>query len=224
MVSGGACEEAIPGRSVRSRSGTDFIEDPLMLDIFDLVMDAFSGAKAKDDIGYLDREIHRNRSQNFVDVLALGFQRYDRSRNPKVHVFWSRNLAHRSDFNRKEFLYDITVCEVDKTRSATRRALLSYVTETYWIVESEFERNSRAAIIDMSKLVLGQSENALFIGPSVGPKEGFLEMLASVAKGCAGQTHLAVIDHPSKWKTGPRNPELYLWSRDEWLLDGRSVA
>ena len=194
-----------------------------MIDIFDLVMAAFHRAKADDDIGDSKSEIHRNRSQNLVDALARGFQNHYRSRNPKVRVFWSRNLEHKSEFKRKELLYDITVCEVEKTRSATGRALLSYVTKTHWIVESEIERDSRAAIIDMSKLVLGQSKNVLFIGPSVGPKDGYMDMLASVAKWCAGQRHLAVIDHPSKWKTGPRDPELYLWTSDEWLPDSRSV-
>ena len=184
---------------------------------FDLIQDAFKEAKDKDDVGQSDREINRSRSQYFVDALARAFEGYYRRKNPKVQVFWSGNAAHKSDFKLKELLYDITVCEVDETLSATRRALLSYVTKTYWIVESEFERNSRSAIIDMSKLVLGRSENLLFIGPSVGPKKGYLDMLAKVAIGCDGSLHLALIDHPSEWKSEPRAPEVYSWTEKEWL-------
>lgn len=193
------------------------------MDPFNLVKTAFNEAKHENDVGQSDRKIHRNRSQNFVDALARAFKGYYESRNPKVHVFWSKNTAHESDFNLKELLYDIAVCEVDETRSASGRTLLSYVTKTYWIVESEFELNSRSAIVDMSKLVLGRSENLLFIGPSVGPKKGYLDMLAKVAIGCDGDLHLALIDHPSEWKSEPRDPELYLWAGNEWLQGSQST-
>lgn len=186
-----------------------------MIKTLDLLKNAFSIAIGLDDIGDSDREIHRIRSQNFVDLLARGFQtRYEG--NPAVRVFWSRNKANQSSFNLKELLYDITVCEVDETPSATGRTLLAFVTKTHWIVESEFERNSRAAIVDMSKLVLGQSENVLFIGPSVGPKDGYLDMLGIVARRCTGRVYLAIVEHPSEWKTHLSNPELYLWADDEW--------
>jgi hypothetical protein len=100
---------------------------------------------------------------------------------------------------------------------------MSFITKTCWIVESEFERNSRAAIIDMSKLVLGHSENVLFIGPKVGPKDGYLDMLGNVAKRCQGRVHLAIIEHPREWTTDSSNPALYLWAGDEWSPHGLSV-
>ena len=194
-----------------------------MIDIFDLLKNAFNIAKGMDDSGDSDREMHRIRSQNLVDELARGFQRHYED-NPMVRVFWARNNKNQSSFNLKELLYDITVCEVDETPSATGRALMSFVTKTHWIIESEFERNSRAAIVDMSKLVLGQSENVLFIGPSVGPKEGYMDMLGNVARRCIGRVYLAIIEHPSRWKTHLSSPELYLWDGDAWSQEKFSTS
>ena len=193
-----------------------------MNEIRNLLENALAKATAKRDAGESDREIHRNRSQNLVDQIARGFQtRF--GANPAVRVFWSRNASNQSDFNRKEFLFDIAVCEVKETPSATGRALLHFVTKTHWIVESEFEPNSRDAIVDMSKLVMGNSENVLFIGSAVGPKDGYLDMLGKVAKHCSGHTYLALIEHPSKWKPHTPKPEVYSWAGQEWSPMGPSV-
>ena len=192
-----------------------------MNEIRNLVENALAKATAKRDAGESDREIHRNRSQNLVDQIARGFQtRF--GANPAVRVFWSRNAANETEFNRKEFLFDIAVCEVQETPSATGRALLHFVTKTHWIVESEFEPNSRDAIVDMSKLVMGNSENVLFIGSAVGPKPGYLDMLGKVAKHCSGHTYLALIEHPGKWKTQTPSLEVYCCSIAGWVREGQS--
>jgi|SRR3990172_3577690 len=192
-----------------------------MNEIRNLVENALAKATAKRDAGESDREIHRNRSQNLVDQIARGFQKRFEA-NPAVRVFWSRNTSNQSDFNRKEFLFDIAVCEVRETPSATGRALLHFVTKTHWIVESEFEPNSRDAIVDMSKLVMGKSENVLFIGSAVAPKDGYLDMLGKVASHCDGNTFLAMIDHPSRWKAHTSSLELYRWSIAGWVREGQS--
>jgi len=193
------------------------------MDPFRLLTRAFEEAQGKGDAGDSDGEIHRNRSRNLVDSLARGFQGYYRKIVPGVQVFWSGNDTHQSEFNLKELLFDIAVCEVDETPSATGRALLPYVKSTLWIVESEFERDSRSAIVDMSKLVMGRSENALFIAPTVGPKQGYLDMLAKVAVRCDCNLYLALIGHPSTWKSSPSIPEEYVWATNEWRPAGRSA-
>jgi hypothetical protein len=119
-------------------------------------------------------------------------------------------------------LFDIAACEVRESLSATGRAILHFVTKVHWIVESEFEPNSRDAIVDMSKLVMGDSENMLFIGPSVGKEDGYLGMLVEVARHCGGCAYLALIDHPSKWKRQTPKLEVYLWTGGRWSQIGSS--
>jgi len=193
-----------------------------MTEILDLLENALSKATGMNDAGESDREIHWNRSQNLVDQIARGFQKQFEA-NPAVRVFWSGNTANQTEFNRKEFLFDIAVCEVEETPSATGRALLHFVTKTHWIVESEFEPNSRDAIVDMSKLVMGKSENVLFIGSAVAPKDAYLDMLGRVARHCDGHTYLALIEHPGKWKTQTPRPEVYSWAGEKWSRMGPSA-
>lgn len=190
----------------------------MVINVFDLLLNSYNLATKADDISGSESQIHRHRSQNFVNTLAKGFQSGYKHHPGEVRVFWSANSKNRRAFNRKEFLFDIAVCEVKQTSSATRRTSLPFISKPLWIVESEFERNSRAAIVDMSKLVMGQSENALFIGPHVGPKAGYMTMMGNVARHNSGPIYLAILEHPSKWKTLTltSNIELYKWTKKGW--------
>jgi len=190
-----------------------------MFDIVVQLKKALATAARLPDKGKPDGAAHRARSQRFVGALARGFQDYFEGHDPPVRVFWSGNPENRADFNRKEFQYDIAVCEIGRALSASGRAMLSFVTKAHWLVESEFEHDSRAAIIDMSKLAVGDSENMLFIGPAVGPRDGYLAMLGQVAPHCHGQLYLAIVDHPSNWKKYPPNLELYGWVDNGWRLE-----
>lgn len=77
------------------------------------------------------------------------------------------------------------------------------------VVESEFARNSRQALIDFNKLVLGSAHNKLFIGPQVSEVEPFVNVLKPAARACTGNVYIALIPHPAKWK-GAKWPMLLI--------------
>lgn len=129
-------------------------------------------------------------------------------------------LAKHSNYYRREFglnelLFDILVCETDRVTSSNRKKVLTYVTKSIWQIESEFSRNSREAMYDFNKLVLGASENKLFIGPQVSNERAFLQPLEKPARYCASNTYVALVPHPSEWKRV--NPDVHCWVfRNGW--------
>ena len=170
-------------------------------------------------------EMDRNkeRSRQWVNALAKEFEvRYDE----KLHrVFWQGNPHNRKQFKINELLFDVMVCSVSRVaslKSASKR--LEFIDQCHWQVESEFKRSdSRAVVIDMSKLVVGAAENKLFIAAKRHKKQSKLELLrlcARIARRCSGNVYFAFVAHPAEWedvdKNDDKKPKLYEWLAGDW--------
>lgn len=112
-----------------------------------------------------------------------------------------------------ELLFDILVCEIAFVPSAVHKKDLTFITGAIWQIESEFAKNSRHAIHDFNKLVIGSAPNKLFIGPIVKDIEAFTRTLLSPALRCAGSVLLALVTHPRDRRE--RTLEVKVWQ----LLD-----
>ena len=142
---------------------------------------------------------NRERSRKWVCELATKFQ--SEYHNEKIHrVFWQGNTGNREQFAINEFLFDVMVCSVSQVESLQRRSNpLDIIDQCHWRVESEFNReNSRAVIVDMSKLVVGSAENKLFIASHCSSRErNLLNLCARIARRCSGNVFFAFVAHPA---------------------------
>ena len=89
-------------------------------------------------------------------------------------------------FGLNELLYDILVCRAETVMSAKQKTQLRYFTECVWQIESELKKDSKQAILDSNKLVVGSARNKLFIGPVVNDPEAYINVLLPAAKACVG--------------------------------------
>jgi len=179
-------------------------------DLKQLLQEALHLAQARPDRGDSVQKINQNRSQTWVRVLAEQFRhRYEG--DPNIRIFSKHDYSNRKDFGLNELLYDIVVCRVDEVASSTHKKKLYYIKDTIWQVESEFARDSRQALIDFNKLVLGSAHNKLFIGSHVrkGKEESFLDVLKPAATVCTGHVYVALVPHPDKWKE--KSDYIRLW-------------
>lgn len=144
------------------------------------------------------KEYHRSLSKLWIESLTISLKEYY-SKN-KQSVVLSRETASHIDFGLNELLYDITVTEFDFTNSFKGRKL-KFIKQPLLYVESEFARNSREAIKDFNKLVLGRAIDNLFIGPRTTNFEtGYEKVFTKPAENVYGNIYLALIPHPSSWK------------------------
>ncbi|WKZ32492.1 MAG: hypothetical protein QY316_11330 [Thermodesulfobacteriota bacterium] len=175
--------------------------------------DASNGAKPQ-IIASTEGDRNRQRSKNFVEMLAENFdneyKRYKKHKSEKIIVFSRGCRKNRCSFGLNELLHDIAVCSVSKSKAPKQKKVkLSYITRVYWQVESEFARDSKQAIIDFNKLVLGSADNKLFVGSLVKNNskakdsvmcKKFMKTLAKPAGACRGNIYAAFLPHPSEWK------------------------
>ena len=171
-----------------------------MKDIITMIRNALSSAMAVQVEAGSPSGIHRKRSSNWVESLAQEFREY--YKNDSVKVFSKEYKKNRADFLINELLFDVCVCRVGKVASNTHKKKLYYVKEALWQVESEFAKDSRQALVDFNKLVLGAAKNKLFIGPHVHDTESFINVLLPPAAACSGSVFLCLLPHPSEWHSG----------------------
>lgn len=183
-----------------------------------MLQSAFNNAKAMTAENPSEQVENRNKSKNFVEALAGEFRKsYSCDKDSKISVFSKHYEKHKVDFGLNELLFDICICEVERTPSASGRRELSFVKKGLWAIESEMAKNSREAIYDFNKLVLSAAASKLFIGPLVTDQEKFKEVLLNPAKACAGNVYLAFIPHPREWEKGQAQTiELYHLSDGQW--------
>ena len=181
-----------------------------------LILRSFQEAKKAQDSDLTPQDLHRKRSQEWVKVLAENFRKCYSNQDNKVKVFSKDFGEHRTEFKVNELLYDIAVCRTGETSSAEKGTCLAYIQEALWIVESEMARDSREAIIDFSKLVMGSARNKLFIGPKVNNQDNFNNVLLAPAGHCCGSVYLAIIPHPEDWDKRDDEPELFIFSGGSW--------
>ena len=135
------------------------------------------------------------------------------------HVFWRSNPDRTTGFRLREFLFDIAVCHVCHTPSLQPLPQdLLFVSHCDWLVESEFAPNTRDIVLDMSKPVVGQADNKLFVAAQRGPntERDLLDRCARIATCCRGRVFFIFVAHPDRWDRAPEDPRLHAWSADGW--------
>jgi len=168
------------------------------MDIRALLVRSFRQAKAALPVGASARDRNRARSRAWVEALADNLRcHYAQDRG--IRVLSKHYACHRAEFGLNELLYDVLVCRVATVASAFHHKQLVYVHDVLWQIESEFARDSRQALFDFNKLVLGCAENKLFVGPHVANDEALLEVLLPVACVCTGKVYAALMAHPAEW-------------------------
>jgi len=180
-------------------------------DLKQLLQEALHLAQSKPDSGDSVQKINQNRSQVWVKVLAEQFRnRYQG--DPNIRVFSKHDYSNRKDFGLNELLYDIVVCRVGEVESSVHGKRLLFIRDVLWQVESEFANDSRKALIDFNKLVLGSAAHKLFIGSQVrkGTENAFLSVLQPAAKSCTGNVYVSLIPHPSRWID--TDNDVHLWT------------
>lgn len=174
-----------------------------------LLQESLDLARSKPDRGDTVQKVNQNRARSWVNALAQQFKLQYES-DPDTRTFSKYDNSNRKDFGLNELLYDIVVCRVAQVPAMRNKKELCYITDTMWQVESEFARDSRQALINFNKLVLGSARNKLFIGPQVRDNRRLIEVLTPAAKMCSGSVYVSLIPHPGKWKTS--SDSVKLWS------------
>ena len=159
---------------------------------------------------------NEKRARAWIEYLGCGFQK--RYSNKKYErVFWRSN-PENSDLGLNELLFDISVCQIEWVKSIVQGKELPYIAECLWQVESEFNKsNSREITKDFSKLVMGHSENQLFVSSYQDVRqEQVKELCSKMATHCTGNLYLCFVEHPAEWANGPNVPSLFKWEADVW--------
>ena len=176
-----------------------------------LVQNALATALMCPDDGATLGAAHRNRSRNFVESLAAELrQRY--AERHDVAVFSKHYEGNRKRHGLNELMFDVAVCETRQVPSATGRTELTYVSSMLVAIESEMARDSREALYDFSKLVMGRAETNLFVGPLVSDEGAYLTALGPAADCCSGDTFVALVPHPDQWQSDGA-ADVHLWQR-----------
>lgn len=178
--------------------------------------DAKANAKARQEDADTEQARHRKRSQAWVEALAtrLGSSF---GADSSLRVFWRGNRLNQPEFRLDELLHDICVCRVGAVKSPGHKKDLLYIQEVLWQVESEFSQDSRLALIDFNKLVLGSAKEKLFVGSlDVRDITAFISVFHDAAKACSGQVFLALVPHPASWDEDPQDVQVWRFEEDHW--------
>lgn len=161
-------------------------------------------------------ELHRRRSEAFVEKLAELLRR-EFACDESIRVLSRGYSGNKAEFGLNELLFDITVCRVDRTTSARGGQMLTVVTKGLWAIESEFARDSRQAVFDFNKLVLGSAANKVFVGPLVSDQRAFLQALELAAGHCSGRVFFVAVPHPACWSESvPKDVKGWEWAEGRW--------
>lgn len=193
------------------------------VNLYELILSAWTNtlkhvAKAQDTADGPPGGVNSEASSIWLDCLGREFQEYYDGNDQRV--FWKGNPRNRGEFGLNELLFDITVCQVEDVPSITWGTQLPFVSHCHWQVESELNAsNSREITKDFSKLVMGQSDNKLFISSYQGDNQiKVREMCSPIARRCTGRVYLCFIEHPRKWRVGPATLVLFNWKNDDWEI------
>ena len=166
--------------------------------------------------GKSEGRIHSDRSEAWVNCLGKGFREHYQDEDQRV--FWKQNESNTEQFGLNELLFDVLVCQVNEVKSVRRGTRLQFISKCYWQVESELnDSNSREITKDFSKLIMGNSDNKLFISAyGEEHRKQVLEMCSEMAGHCTGNLYMCFIGHPRKWRNFPGDPVVFRWEDSEW--------
>jgi hypothetical protein len=137
------------------------------------------------------------------------------AKDSDVVTFSKYHETNRTNFGLNELLYDVCVCGTSSVASCRGTSSLQYVSKVLWQVESEFARDSKQALFDFNKLVLGSAKCKLFIGPIVHDCDAFMQTLSAPAQYCTGEVYAALLPEPAKWKS-PIQPRFFQFVSGKW--------
>jgi hypothetical protein len=179
-------------------------------DVKQLLQEALQQAQSEPDTGATTQKINLNRSQSWVKALAEQLKKRYQG-DTDIRIFTKSDYSNRRDFGLNELLYDILVCRVGEVESSVHKKKLCFIKEVLWQVESEFAHNTRSALVDFNKLVLGSGKNKLFVASQVkkSTEHSFLQVLQPAAQYCTGDVYVGMIPHPSNWVD--TDNEIHLW-------------
>ena len=183
-------------------------------DVKQLLREALQQAQSEPDTGKTTQEINLNRSRSWVKALAEQFnRRYEGATD--IRVLTKSDYSNRRDFGLIELLYDILVCRVGEVESSVHKKKLSFIKEVIWQVESELAHNTRSALLDFNKLILGSGKNKLFIASQVkrGTENRLLKVLQPAAQYCTGDVYVGMIPHPSSWVDTDNGIHLWVFKK-----------
>ena len=186
------------------------------MDIKQIIDDSFDSALIKPVAETTELKINRQRSINWVESLADTFRKVNQKKD-NIRVFSKYHDENRKDFGVNELLYDISVCKINYTESPKNKTKLGYIEKALWLIESEMAKDTRQLVYDFNKLVIGDAENKLFVGPSSEEIEKFIPKLGTIARNCNGFLYLCLIPHPEKWGTGSNKPKVWKFNGEEFI-------
>jgi len=183
-------------------------------DVKQLLQEALKQAQSESDTGETTQKINLNRSRSWVKSLSEQFKkRYEG--DSEIRVFMKSDYSNRKDFGLNELLYDILVCRVGEVESSLHKKKLLFIMEVVWQVESEFAHNTRSALVDFNKLVLGSAKNKLFVASQVkkGTENSFLKVMQPAAGYCTGDVYVGMIPHPANWVDTENDVHLWVFKK-----------
>ena len=161
------------------------------------------------------QQLHSARSKAWVKHLAESFRKeYTQAEH---RVFSADYQKNRTEFKLNELLFDISVVNVKPIFSASNHKQLICIDSMEWAIESEFQKNdSRASIIDFSKLVMARSKNKLLILPqSKKIRDWALSALSNSIPDDGDSYFLAFVPHPDSWDSNTKI-DLYNHCNSSW--------
>lgn len=105
------------------------------MDINTIVQAAFQKAVTIPDHDDSELKRNRQRSQNWVESLAIAF-REAYSEDNSVRVFSKYHKENRKEFGLNELLYDVAVCRINHLESPGNKKRLAYIEKVLCFVES----------------------------------------------------------------------------------------
>ncbi len=107
-------------------------------------------------------------------------------------------------YGRREFLYDMVAAELGvTTKTPGKGAPVTIIGRPVWLVESEFDVNSKLVAHDLGKLVFGSAPYKLLITQTRrgNPPVAFNRFVHEASHHCDGTLFLAYTPHPSGWSS-----------------------
>ncbi|MCF8369268.1 MAG: hypothetical protein K9G76_09520 [Bacteroidales bacterium] len=178
--------------------------------IHQLINDTFEAAVKMEVDEPSELKRNRQRSINWVESLANEFRtKFPIAKDYGVFSKYYENeeKKQRREFGLNELLYDISVCKINYTISP-RGTELAYIEKALWLVESEMAKDTRQLVYDFNKLVIGDSENKLFVGPLTSHNDEILDVFKKIVVNCKGNVWVALVPHPGKWDEKEFIPEV----------------
>ncbi len=168
------------------------------------------------NLPFNNQQGNRKRSSQWVESVANQFKSIYQE-DESIRIFSKGFPGNRELFGINELLYDILVCEINvDLKSPSQKRKLAYITKALWQIESEFGKSTKEVFVDFNKLVIGESQQKLFIGASNDYQHEIKEALIHPAKCCQGDVYLAFVPHPNTWDG--EKLEIELWRKSNgWV-------